>query len=70
MMISNLKKSIGLTQKELANKIGRSEKFIKNLEENVPIGDLRLDIIVKLAIAFDMAPKDLFLKLYNDDSFE
>lgn len=69
-MIADLRKSVGLTQKELAFKIGKSENFVKKLEENTPTGNLRLDVMIKLAMAFNMDPKELFLKLYNDDSFE
>lgn len=59
-MIHKLREAHGLTQKELGNKIGKSENYIKEMEEDFVNANPTLSIIEKLALTFDMCPRKLF----------
>lgn len=62
-MIAKLRKEHGMTQKELANKVGITEICVKKLEEDFFSVDLPLDVLPKLAAAFNMCALDLICDL-------
>lgn len=62
-MIRKIREDKGLTQKELADKIGKSEKYVKRLEENFMDVNPTIGLMRKLSEAFDMCPYILFCKI-------
>ena len=62
-MIRKIREVKGLTQKELAEKIGKSEKYVKRLEEDFMDVNPTIGLIRKLSEAFDMCPYILFCKI-------
>ena len=65
LMIHNLREAHGLTQKELGNKIGKSENYIKKMEEDFVNANPTLNIVEKLAKAFNICPHKLFCDIFK-----
>lgn len=55
--IKNIRKSLGLTQRELGDKIGKSEISIRKYESgstNIPV-----EVLLKIAYALNVDPKEI-----------
>ncbi len=56
------RRAAGLTQRQLADKLGRSDSFVWKIEA----GERRVDILefIEMACAMDVRPVDLFARIF------
>lgn len=59
LRVKNVRRLLGVTQEELAEKTGLSQSYISELENNNPRNNPTIKIIEIIAIALDVCPLTL-----------
>lgn len=68
-MLKNSRKKLGLSQAELARKIGIKQSYLSKIE-NLKFNNVTIKLIKKISVELHLNPIDVFLFFYNDSSFK